>query len=98
MTDDLISRQAAIDIVTPHDDNRVMRDALEELPSAQPERIKGHWIDTNIFFPNTCGQFVHEVYCDKCYGIAYFRRTNNAYVGASICPNCGTDMTGEQDD
>ena len=63
-----------------------------DLQPAQSERIKGHWIDTNIFFPNTCGQLVHEVYCDKCHGIAYFRRTNNAYVGASICPNCGADM------
>ena len=35
---DTISRQEAIDIVTPHDDNRAMRDALEELPPAQPER------------------------------------------------------------
>lgn len=36
---DLISRQAVIDIVTPHDDNRAMRDALEELPPAQPQII-----------------------------------------------------------
>lgn len=34
---DCISRQAAIDIVTPHDDNRAMRDALEEL---QPVAIR----------------------------------------------------------
>ena len=49
-----ISRAKAIDIVTPHDDNRVMRDALEELPSAQPEIIRckdcKHWIPYDWMF------------------------------------------------
>ena len=35
--DDLISRQAAIDAVTPFDDEYRIRDAIEDLPSAQPE-------------------------------------------------------------
>lgn len=51
---DTISRAKAIDIVTPHDDNRVMRDALEELPSAQPEIIRckdcKHWIPYDWMF------------------------------------------------
>ena len=37
---DLISRRVAIDIVAPYDDNRVMRDALEELSPAQLEIVK----------------------------------------------------------
>lgn len=35
---DLISRQDAIRIVIPYDDNREMRDAIEDLPSIQPEQ------------------------------------------------------------
>ena len=98
MTDDLISRQAAIDIVTPHDDNRVMRDALEELPSAQPQRIRGRWIYTGVKFPNWEGQVVSEAFCSECNGISYFRRAVDKWIGANFCPNCGGDMTGEQDD
>ena len=37
---DLIDRQAAIDAVTPFDDEYRIRDAIENLPSAQPEIIR----------------------------------------------------------
>ena len=37
---DLISRQAAIDALTPHDDDYRIRDVLEDLPSAQSEQTK----------------------------------------------------------
>ena len=37
---DLIDRQAAIDAVTPFDDEYRIRDAIENLPSAQPETIR----------------------------------------------------------
>ena len=42
---DLIDRQAAIDAVTPFDDEYRIRDAIENLPSAQPERKRGQWLD-----------------------------------------------------
>ena len=38
--DDLINRQAAIDAVAPFDDEYRIRDAIEDLPSAQPEIIR----------------------------------------------------------
>ena len=37
---DLIYRQAAIEAVTPFDDEYRIRDAIEDLPSAQPEDIQ----------------------------------------------------------
>lgn len=44
--DDLISRQAAIDAVTPHDDEYRIRDVLEDLPPV--EAIPVEWIDSKI--------------------------------------------------
>ena len=43
---DLISRQAAIDAVTPHDDEYRIRDVLEDLPPV--EAIPVEWIDSKI--------------------------------------------------
>lgn len=45
---DLIDRQAAIDAVTPFDDEYRIRDEIEDLPSAQPERKKGEWIEREV--------------------------------------------------
>lgn len=42
---DLIDRQAAVDAVTPFDDEYSIRDAIEDLPSAQPGRKRGQWLD-----------------------------------------------------
>ena len=44
--DDLISRQAAIDAVTPHDDEYRIRDVLEDLPPV--EAIPVEWINSKI--------------------------------------------------
>ena len=59
------------------------------MPPAQPERIKGHWIDAVI--PNDNGGLPVQV-CDQCN--AFFPL---AYTGGghSFCPNCGADMKGE---
>ena len=58
------------------------RDALLKLPSAQPERIRGRWIEK----PR-----VHGVaYCSLC---DYELHTNDT----NFCPNCGADMRGERD-
>ena len=64
---------------------------IEILPSAQPERIKGHWIDAVI--PNDSGG-LPVIVCDKCntFFPLQFGASHN------FCPNCGADMRGEQDD
>lgn len=41
---DLIDRQAAIDAVTPFDDEYRIRDAIEDLPSAQPDLYWLQWM------------------------------------------------------
>ena len=98
MTDDLISRQKAIEalidalndvgVLDAEDINTVFR----MLPPEQPERIRGHWIYTGVKFPNWEGQIVSEAICSECNGISYFRRAFDKYIGANICPNCGAEM------
>jgi hypothetical protein len=46
LANDCISRQAAIDAVTPHDDEYRIRDVLEDMPSV--EVIPVEWIERKI--------------------------------------------------
>jgi hypothetical protein len=62
---------------------RMLRKDLRKLPSAQPERPKGKWVEK----PHVYG----VAYCSLC---DYELHTNDT----NFCPNCGADMRGEQDD
>lgn len=96
--DNLISRQAAIDTVTKHyraHDNdllEVIAYEIEQLPSAEPQRQTGKWI--NRWAQN--GDQVKEVReCSEC-GAAYLRYYDTAdgfdCVPPKFCPNCGAKM------
>ena len=54
---------------------------IEELPSAQPERPKGKWVEK----PHVYG----VAYCSLCDYELHINNTN-------FCPNCGADMRGDQ--
>ena len=74
---DLISRQAAIDQLHQSYNLLDAEQRLEDLPSAQPERIRGRWIEK---------PHVHGVaYCSLC---DYELHTNDT----NFCPNCGAKM------
>ena len=92
--DDTISRQEAIDVfpednlpwdtfegyIAPH----LVRKILEQLPSAQPQRMRGEWIDVT----KIGGAELWK--CSKCGKL----ELEDSY----FCPNCGADMRGEQDE
>ena len=78
---DLILRQAAIDAVMECYDNdelfEVYEDRLNALPSAQPMRKKGKWID---------GSIPTYAVCSECGYQERYAYENN------FCPNCGCQM------
>lgn len=99
--DDLISRQAAIENIkecaqAAHSNyewdmeqgyiNAI--ECLEELPSAQPERKKGEWIEISLIS--------HSYKCSEC-GRLLVNITdgkNNVARNYPYC-HCGADMRGE---
>lgn len=86
---DLIDRQAAIDAVTPFDDEYRIRDAIEDLPSAQPERKRGKW----IYGEDEYG--IDGYHCDKCGFFVpwdYAHKFINYIEDYKFCPGCGADM------
>lgn len=96
---DCISRQAAIEALEKIDcsdgvgisslkcdavDDAVT--AIKVLPSAQPERKQGKWIEANT---HTYG--IYE--CTACKAWTYIPHEPRNY---SFCPRCGADMRGEK--
>lgn len=84
MSDDLISRQAAIDSLLEalydldeYDfvDKVFIEEELKRVPSVQTVQKTGRWIDDNC---SECGQYV------------YHGDANN------YCPNCGAKMESEE--
>ena len=95
---DLISRQAAIDATwfepsytDPLNVLTEVRDRLKALPSAQPERIKGHWVEiassNHTYKCSVCGRLLVNITDGK----------NNVAKNYPYC-HCGANMRGEQDD
>ena len=56
---------------------------LKELPSAQPERMRGKWINGT---------------CNQCGSHAPYWAMATTYYRSNFCPNCGADMRGKQDE
>ena len=91
---DLISRQAAIDVIDKEQKEIDVSDVsamyayskckaiIKQLPSAQPKR--GKWI----------GKYPVSSICSEC---GYLINDSKVKVFA-FCPNCGADMRGEQNE
>ena len=104
--DDLISRQAAIyaldgEIEITGRTNaeavkgyvRLVKDRLERLPSAQPERKTGQ-----LKYESAYNWFRCNV-CRKIYPSEFMQYFDSCQYqpGFNFCPNCGADMRGEQE-
>lgn len=92
---DLISRQAAIShvddvpYIKEHPNVGLLWKAwIESLPSAQPERIKGHWVEiassNHTYKCSVCGRLLVNITDGK----------NNVAKNYPYC-HCGADMRGE---
>lgn len=94
---DLISRQAAIDAVSKGcQELRGVFSRCEEnilaLPSAQPERKTGRWIQTEELWT--------DMYTAKEQGIYECSRCGEKVIGKPdwrFCPNCGAEMREGED-
>ena len=97
--DNVISRQAAIDVAIQsimdwdgmfiQDANCRISNAINELPSAEPKRVKGRWIEMSSYMNHTykcseCGRLLVNVTDGK----------NNVSKHYPYC-HCGADMRGE---
>ena len=88
---DLISRKAARNAVRNLGEDYVARLKMllliEELPSAEPERKKGHWTGD----------------CCSCCGVSkynYIKMVDDEcgpFGTWNFCPHCGADMRGENE-
>ena len=96
---DTISRKAAIDalnnIEIPRNASwyqyyQQALTAVDKLPPAQPERIKGHWVEialsNHTYKCSVCGRLLVNITDGK----------NNVAKNYPYC-HCGADMRGEQD-
>ena len=64
----------------------VTQDEIEDMPTIQPKRIKGHWIDGE----SQCGIKCSKCGCpvdDFCHSIDYI----DLDYAPNFCPNCGSD-------
>jgi hypothetical protein len=61
---------------------------VEKIPSAEPERKKGHWINAEC----KDGTIAHK--CSECKCLVGYSVSSLAWF--NFCPWCGADMRGEK--
>jgi len=105
--DDLISRQAAIEVAEDAEMlwlkgeidfiyPKVIK-GLRSLPTIE-ERKKGKWEERKVF--DTEGTGIVEMQSAKCSVCGKYHTTPYLYYfdNFNFCPNCGADMRGEKND
>ena len=96
-TDDAISRQAvekitweepsytdALNVLTE------VREKIRQLPSVQPQRPKGKWLDKKTTIKGAHGLAYGRYGCSVC--------KRKFPTKSNFCPDCGSDMRGEEND
>ena len=100
--DDMISRQAAIDLLSQYPFENVINciSILEEMPSARPEPKRGKWIEDRgqqILMQNFIAKGEVWRVCSVCgagHMIGHKYASDKAYHDThhNFCPKCGADM------
>ena len=67
---------------------KVIRQTVEEMKSAEPERKKGRWIKV--------GHWGRSYKCNQCGNYLDFDGVNAGRGDANFCPNCGAEMRGDR--
>lgn len=83
MSDDLISRKAAIEIAGDRIGNDYIVRMIRKLPSLQPQEKHGEW--TEAYDVDEDPHFRRKFYCSLCHKW-------NTYGRSDYCPNCGANM------
>lgn len=63
---------------------------IKNLPPAEPERKRGHWIEADDSDNRISGR------CSVCGWESHLYEDD--VVGMDFCPNCGADMKGDRDE
>ena len=85
---DAVEKESQIDGAYGYMDTKSIVDLLNNLPSAQPQRMRGRWKRTYLDH-EAMGERPSIFYCSACNQcIAY---------PTNYCPSCGADMRGEAD-
>jgi len=74
-------------------DVETLLEVVKNLPSAQPERKKGRWIDDGkgLYMCSSCGKLWMHWWASVV-------PPNQMCKELRYCPSCGADMRGEQDE
>jgi len=102
---DLIDRQKALDAIQQRADRVdsvysafwegliIAQDIVKNLPSAEPERKKGTWIEYPDCLKYEDAYSDDQIACSACHHV--FSILDNCTEEFNFCPNCGADMRGE---
>ena len=66
--------------------------AIHDLPSAQPERMRGEWVEDDDGWDGEIWR------CSECDAVFTLNDGTPEENGYNFCPNCGADMRGEDDE
>lgn len=97
MQDDLISRQAVINIMANTnfwlsvDNWKELMKAIDSIPPVQPEQKTGHWITEDMFDGDVAYRCSE---CNESFGLECGTPKDNEY---NFCPKCGKRLVESQE-